>query len=83
MEKKILQIIKDTLKEHIKGEVRVHTSGNYLIIDINNPKLISFHTVYTNIFKTVLNYYDAKTIALKIVKEYEEYIISEYFYKIW
>ena len=80
MEKVFRMHIKKYLMERIKGDISVRIIEDTLVITIQSVRRFTWQYTISNIAVQLSTGLTSRIVASVIAKQYEKYILSQYFY---
>ena len=79
MSKRYVKLVKDMIKEDIKGNMSVTVVDGTLVVDIYVNNCLCWHTAIPNIELRASSYTTAKIVADTVKNQYKQFILDKYF----
>ena len=79
MSKRYVKLVKEMIKEDIKGDVSITVINGTLVVDIYVNDCLCWHTAISRIELRASSYMRAKIIADTVKNQYKQFIFDKYF----
>lgn len=79
MSKHYVKLVKEMIKEDIKGDVSLKVVNDTLLVEIYVNHCLRYHTAIPHIELRASSYITAKIIADTVKNQYKQFIFDKYF----